>query len=54
MAWSRLLPGVRELIDEIHVAHYEVLDEDSEPVMGGASDGAAAGEDAAASDAASG
>ena len=28
LAEPRLLPGVRELVDEIHVAHYEVLAED--------------------------
>jgi antibiotic biosynthesis monooxygenase (ABM) superfamily enzyme len=26
----RLIPGIRELIDEIHVAHYEALAEDAE------------------------
>jgi hypothetical protein len=26
----RLIPGVRELVDEIHVAHYEALSEDAE------------------------
>ncbi len=28
LAEPRLVPGVRELIDEIHVAHYEALDRD--------------------------
>ncbi len=28
----RLIPGVRELIDEIHVAHYESLAEDQAPI----------------------
>jgi quinol monooxygenase YgiN len=27
----RLVPGARELIDEIHVAHYEALGEDTDP-----------------------
>lgn len=31
----RLIPGVRELVDEIHVAHYESLSEDAEPPPGG-------------------
>lgn len=30
----RLIPGVRELIDEIHVAHYEALSEDAEAPSG--------------------
>ena len=38
----RLVPGVRELIDEVHVAHYEALSEDTDPIeIDG--DGAAAG-----------
>jgi quinol monooxygenase YgiN len=28
----RLVPGVRELIDEVHVAHYEALADDAEPI----------------------
>jgi hypothetical protein len=28
----RLVPGVRELIDEVHVAHYEALSDDTEPI----------------------
>lgn len=28
LAEPRLIPGVRELVDEIHVAHYEVLAEE--------------------------
>ena len=28
----RLVPGVRELIDEVHVAHYEALSEDTDPI----------------------
>ena len=31
LAEPRLIPGVRELIDEIHVAHYEALDKDLDP-----------------------
>ena len=31
----RLIPGVRELVDEIHVAHYEALSEDTEASSGG-------------------
>jgi heme-degrading monooxygenase HmoA len=38
LAEPRLLPGVRELVDEIHVAHYEVLSEDGESLTGGASE----------------
>jgi phosphoglycolate phosphatase-like HAD superfamily hydrolase len=30
LAEPRLIPGVRELVEEIHVAHYEVLAEDAE------------------------
>lgn len=30
----RLVPGVRELIDEIHVAHYEALSEEAEAPPG--------------------
>lgn len=30
----RLIPGVRELVDEIHVAHYESLSEDAEAPSG--------------------
>jgi hypothetical protein len=30
----RLVPGVRELIDEIHVAHYEALSEEAEAPSG--------------------
>jgi Antibiotic biosynthesis monooxygenase len=30
LAEPRLIPGVRELVDDIHVAHYEVLSEDSD------------------------
>jgi hypothetical protein len=30
LAEPRLIPGVRELIDEIHVAHYEALADDAE------------------------
>jgi hypothetical protein len=30
----RLVPGVREMIDEIHVAHYEALDRDLDPGPG--------------------
>lgn len=29
----RLIPGVRELIEDIHVAHYEVLAADGEPSL---------------------
>ena len=29
LAEPRLIPGVRELVDEIHVAHYEALDKDA-------------------------
>ncbi|HET9851583.1 MAG TPA: antibiotic biosynthesis monooxygenase [Candidatus Limnocylindrales bacterium] len=31
----RLVPGVRELIDEVHVAHYEALSEDTETALEG-------------------
>jgi hypothetical protein len=27
----RLIPGVRELVEEVHVAHYEALSDDTEP-----------------------
>lgn len=30
----RLIPGVRELVEEIHVAHYEVLSDEAEPPPG--------------------
>jgi hypothetical protein len=43
----RLLPGVRELVDEIHVAHYEVLSDDGE-TLGRAA--AAPSDDGGASD----
>jgi hypothetical protein len=32
LAIPRLVPGARELIDELVVAHYEVLDEDADEV----------------------
>lgn len=34
LADTRLIPGARELIDEVTVAHYEVLDKDTEPAPG--------------------
>jgi heme-degrading monooxygenase HmoA len=34
LAEPRLILGVRELIDDIHVAHYEVLAEDGEALTG--------------------
>ena len=43
LAEPRLLPGVRELVDEIHVAHYEVLAEDGESLSGGGASSSGAG-----------
>jgi len=41
----RLVPGVRELIDEVHVTHYEALSEDTEPIdVEATRDGAASGD----------
>ena len=43
LAEPRLLPGVRELVEEIHVAHYEVLADEGEPLSSsGAPDGGSA------------
>lgn len=44
----RLIPGVRELIDEIHVAHYEVLAEDGETLWGSSGGDPAISDDASA------
>ena len=44
LAEPRLLPGVRELVDEIHVAHYEVLAEDGESLSGGGASSSGAGD----------
>lgn len=40
LAEPRLIPGVRELVEEIHVAHYEVLADEGESLSSG---GTAAG-----------
>ena len=37
----RLVPGVRELIDEVHVAHYEALSDDTETALEDSGDDAA-------------
>lgn len=34
LAEPRLVPGIRELVEEIHVAHYEALNEDTEAQEG--------------------
>ena len=39
LAEPRLIPGVRELVEDIHVAHYEALSEETDAVTG---EGAAA------------
>jgi Antibiotic biosynthesis monooxygenase len=51
LAEPRLIPGVRELIDEIHVAHYESLAEDTDAPAsdGGAGAASALPDDAEAS-----
>jgi hypothetical protein len=50
LAEPRLVPGVRELVDEIHVAHYEVLAEDGETLSTAGGQAFSAGGDGARSE----